>query len=114
VHLTPDEAVRFRERFFAPYPGLRRWHRSQTDGSVDTRTLAGRRRIGVGRFTETPNTPVQGSGADGLKAALDLLWEMRQECPSAIPVLCIRDEIVLECVESEAERTRDWLVACMV
>jgi DNA polymerase-1 len=113
VHLTPEQAVRFRERFFATYPGLRRWHRSQPEGIVDTRSLAGRRRLGVGRFTEKLNTPVQGSGADGLKAALALLWETRHECPSAMPVLCVHDEIVLECDASEAGRARDWLVGCM-
>jgi DNA polymerase-1 len=113
VHLTPQQAAQFRERFFGTYPGLRRWHRNQRDGAVDTRTLAGRRRIGVGRFTEKLNTPVQGSGADGLKAALALLWETRHACPSAVPVLCVHDEIVLECDEAEAERARDWLVACM-
>jgi DNA polymerase-1 len=113
VHLTPQQAVQFRERFFGTYPGLRRWHRSQRDGAVDTRTLAGRRRIGVRRFTEKLNTPVQGSGADGLKCALALLWETRHECPSAVPVLCIHDEIVLECDATAAEQARDWLVACM-
>jgi DNA polymerase-1 len=114
VHLTPQQAVQFRERFFGTYPGLRRWHRSQREGAVDTRTLAGRRRIGVGRFTEKLNAPVQGSGADGLKAALALLWETRHECPSAVPVLCVHDEVVLECDATEAEHARDWLVACMV
>ena len=113
VQLTPEQAVRFRERFFATYPGLRRWHRSQVDGAVDIRSLAGRRRLGVSRFTEKLNTPVQASGADGLKAALALLWETRAQCPSAMPVLCIHDEIVLECDESEAEQARAWLVDCM-
>jgi DNA polymerase I len=113
VNLIEAEAVRFRERFFATYPGLRRWHRSQVDGPVDTRSLTGRRRLGVGRFTEKLNTPVQATGADGLKAALALLWETRAQCPSAVPVLCVHDEIVLECDEGEAEQARDWLVDCM-
>jgi DNA polymerase-1 len=113
VKLSDSEAVQFRERFFATYPGLRRWHRSQVDGAVDTRSLAGRRRIGVSRFTEKLNTPVQATGADGLKAALALLWETRSTCPSAVPVLCVHDEIVLECDEQEAGEVRDWLVDCM-
>jgi DNA polymerase-1 len=84
-----------------------------TDGAIDTRTLAGRRRLGVARFTEKLNSPVQGSGADGLKAALALLWETRSACPSAVPVLCVHDEIVIECDESSAEQTKEWLVRCM-
>jgi len=59
------------------------------------------------------NTPVQGTGADGLKAALALLWETRDSCPSAVPVLCVHDEIVVECDADEAERAREWLVECM-
>jgi DNA polymerase-1 len=114
VHLTPDQAVRFRERFFATYPGIRRWQLNQVDGAVDTRTLAGRRRIGVGRFTEKLNSPVQGTGADGLKAALALVWETRDTCPSALPVLCVHDEIVIECDQAEAEEAKEWLVDCMV
>ena len=39
VSLGNDEAGRFRDRFFANYPAIRRWHRGQSDGAVDTRTL---------------------------------------------------------------------------
>jgi DNA polymerase I len=80
---------------------------------IETRTLAGRRRLGVGKFTEKLNTPVQGSGADGLKLALGLLWERRAACPSASPVLVVHDEIVVECDEEDAERAREWMVEAM-
>jgi DNA polymerase-1 len=114
VNLTDDEAYRFRERFFSTYPGLRRWHqRHQSDGLLDTRTLAGRRRLKVSRFPEQLNSPVQGTGADGLKAALALLWETRDRCPDAAPVLVVHDEIVVECDAGRAEQARDWLKDCM-
>jgi DNA polymerase-1 len=80
---------------------------------VETRTLSGRRRLGVERFTEKLNTPVQGTGADGLKLALGLLHETRNEVPSAMPVLTVHDEIVLECDRQDAERARLWLERCM-
>ncbi len=113
VELTPSEAERFRAGFFMTYPGLRAWHRGQSGGTVDTRTLAGRRRLGVTSFTEKLNTPVQGSGADGLKAALALLWETRDRCPTAVPVFCVHDEIVVECDAAEAEAAQVWLVDAM-
>jgi DNA polymerase I-like protein with 3'-5' exonuclease and polymerase domains len=113
VEMTDDEAVAYRERFFETYEGLRRWHRSQLDGVVQTRTLAGRRRLGVERFTEKLNSPVQGAGADGLKLALGLLHETRDAVPSAAPILVVHDEIVLECDENDAERAREWLERCM-
>jgi DNA polymerase-1 len=110
--LTTDEAKTLRDRFFAAYPGLKRWHQSQPDGAVAVRTASGRRRL-VERFTEKLNSPVQGTGADGLKAALALLWETRQRCPSAVPALAVHDEVVIEADADEAELARDWLVDCM-
>jgi DNA polymerase-1 len=113
VSLTAAEAERFRARFFDTYPGLRAWHRRQPSSTVDTRTLAGRRRLDVAKFTEKLNTPVQGTGADGLKAALALLWETRDRCPSGAPVLCVHDEIVIECDVADAEIAQAWLVDAM-
>ncbi len=113
VEMTDEEAVAYRERFFETYDGLRRWHRSQPNGVVETRTLAGRRRLGVERFTEKLNSPVQGTGADGLKLALGLLHETRDEVPSAAPILAVHDEIVLECDRQDAARAREWLERCM-
>jgi DNA polymerase-1 len=84
VELTETQAERYRRAFFAAYPALRRWHTKVggTQGRpVETRTLAGRRCLKVERFTEKLNLGVQGTGADGLKAALALLWERRAECP---------------------------------
>jgi DNA polymerase-1 len=110
--LTNDEAKTLRDRFCAAYPGLKRWHRSQPAGAVEVRTASGRRRM-VERFTEKLNTAVQGTGADGLKLALALIWETRHRCPSAVPVLVVHDEVVIECDADEAERARDWLVDCL-
>lgn len=115
VALSTEQATTLRNKFFETYPGLRAWHRMQPgkDRAIDTRTLAGRRRVGVQKFTEKLNTPVQGTGADGLKASLALLWETRKQCLSAVPVLAVHDEIVIECDIEEADKARDWLVDCM-
>lgn len=122
VQLTDEAAVTFRARFFQTYPGLKAWHRQQPSKdwdtgepiAIDTRTLAGRRRSGVVKFTEKLNSPVQGTAADGLKGALALLWETRASCPSAVPVLAIHDEIVVECDVADVATAKAWLVACMV
>jgi DNA polymerase-1 len=117
VELTDEQAGQYRRAFFDIYPGLRRWHaqagRSGRD-TVETRTLGGRRRLGVWRFTEKLNTPVQGTGADGLKAALALLWERRAECPGAVPVLAVHDEVVIECAVDQADAASAWLKQAML
>lgn len=114
VELTEEQAVTYRTDFFKAYPGLRKWHRSVPDATIETRTLAGRRRLGVNRFTEKLNSPIQGCGADGLKAALALLWERRDRVPSAVPVLAVHDEIVVECDAADGAAAKAWLVTAMV
>jgi DNA polymerase-1 len=117
VELTEAQATEYRAKFFDAYPGLRKWHaqagRSQ-DQAIETRTENGRRRLTVARFTEKLNTPVQGTGADGLKAALGLLWERRAECPGAAPVLAVHDEIVVECDAGQATAAAAWLKQAML
>ena len=114
VRLTPTEAEQYRQRFFAAYAGLRRWH-DATDSALrsthtqDTRTLAGRRRLGVSKFTEALNSPVQGTGADGIKWALARLFMHQQEAPDARLVAVVHDEIVAECPIEGAAQTAAWL-----
>jgi DNA polymerase-1 len=57
---------------------------------------------------------VQGTGADGLKAALGLLWERRGECADAVPVLTVHDEIVVECDADKADTVAAWLRTAML
>jgi DNA polymerase I-like protein with 3'-5' exonuclease and polymerase domains len=117
VELTEAQAQRYRDAFFAAYPGLRRWHREvgrSADRPVATRTRTGRRRLGVVRFNDKLNCPVQGSGADGLKRALALLWERRGECPGAMPVLVVHDEIVVECDADRAQAAAEGLKRAML
>jgi DNA polymerase-1 len=117
VEMSEEQAQAYRAAFFKAYPGLQAWHRRigrTGDRAIETRTLTGRRRLGVQRFTEKLNTPVQGSGADGLKLALALLWERREQLPRAFPVLAVHDEIVLECDQDQAEAAGQWLKQAMI
>jgi hypothetical protein len=68
----------------------------------------------VERLTDRLNAPVQGSGADGLKLALALLWERRGERPGAMPVLVCHDEVVVECAAEQAADAKAWLKKAMI
>lgn len=117
LDLTERQAAGYRNAFFKSYPGLARWHRrigQSSDRALETRTLAGRRRREVVRFTEKLNSPVQGTGADGLKLALALLWERRDQALGAFPVLAVHDEIVVEAAADQAEAVVTWLKAAMI
>ena len=75
VKLTLDQSREFRTAYFNEFSGLRTWHeRTLYAGKRDgiSRTIRGRLRYldPNKAHNEFLNTPVQGSGADGLKAAL--------------------------------------------
>ena len=118
VEMSLEEASLYRSRFFETYAGLKRWHdkerRAWRRGETETRTLAGRRRMDVERLTDRLNAPVQGTGADGLKLALSLLWERLAKCPGAVPVLVCHDEVVVECDAAQAVDAKAWLVEAMI
>jgi DNA polymerase I len=115
VPMTLDEAQQARDRFFELYPGLRRWHgRTKAQAPAETRTLVGRRRLGLEKLTDRLNTPVQGTGADGLKWAMAALHRQRDEAPDAQIVAAIHDELLVECPIESAAQTAAWLEKYMV
>jgi DNA polymerase-1 len=117
VDLTAGQAVEYRAAFFAAYPELAAWHRRvRCEHALETRTVAGRRRLLDTKVSDTLrlNSPVQGTGADGLKLALALLWERQAECPGAYPVLVVHDEIVVECAAEQVESVSAWLKQAML
>jgi DNA polymerase-1 len=111
-----DRVEQYRRRFFQTYPALAGWHRREGQSSAkECRTLLGRRRLLDDRtpYTHRLNSPVQGSEADGAKQAMALLWERREQCPGAFPVLFVHDEIVVEADTDKAEAAADWLKEAM-
>jgi DNA polymerase-1 len=70
--------------------------------------------MGVTKLTERLNSSVQGTGADGLKLSLALLYERRGECPGAVPILAVHDELVVACPKEQAEEVADFLEEVMV
>jgi DNA polymerase-1 len=117
LDLTPQDAQRYRRSFFNGYPGIARWHRRlRSEQASAVRTLAGRLcPLPEKHFYGTrANYAVQGTGGDGLKQALGLLWERREQCPGAFPVLAVHDEIVVEADAGQAEATATWLKRAML
>ena len=99
-----EQATRFRDSFFKAYPGIAGWHRRIKNAKpTEERTLAGRKSI----FTKNTgvsglyNTPVQGTAADIVKAALGTLMR-RTRGTSIKTIAAVHDEILLESDENEA------------
>jgi DNA polymerase-1 len=117
LELTAADAERYRQAFFAGYPGVAAWHRRlRREATPAVRTLAGRRcPLPEQHFYGTrANYTVQGTGGDGLKLALALLWERRGDCPGAVPVLAVHDEVVVEADAAQADAAAAWLRAAMI
>lgn len=109
VAMDEDEALEFRIKFFQGYNGLQRWHRrvfsEENKKKGYTRTLSGRLRyLPVDTHSEWANTPVQGTGADGLKAALRLTYmTLKKYGAQARMVNMVHDEIVAEAKAGDEE-----------
>jgi DNA polymerase-1 len=67
----------------------------------------------VQHFPVALNSPVQGSGADGLKLALARLYHHREEAPEARLLAVIHDEVVAEAPAALAKQTAAWLTRHM-
>ncbi len=122
------QAEEYIERYFAKYPGVKRFYARMLDharvhGFVAT--LLGRRRYlpditsehgGRRQLAErvATNTPIQGSAADIIKRAMvDLAAELATGRLGARVVLQIHDELLLECPVTQLEETSRLVAGTM-
>lgn len=106
INMTDEEAFKFRSLFFNNYKGLLRWHHETSmNKESEIRTLGGRLRRWDNRpsLMQLLNTPVQGTGADILKRALNLLYGALANTGARI-LAVVHDEIILEVPVSNASQ----------
>jgi DNA polymerase-1 len=103
VKISDEEAEKYRATFFNTYPGIRNWHRYEPDRANRDRvlrTLTGRKAIipeGENWFSGVLNFPVQGSAADGMKAAMGLVYRELTQKKNMVRICgMIHDELLLE------------------
>ncbi len=116
-----EEVTEKLQSWKAAYPGLIQWQRRQGNSEeLEVFTQFGRRRIlqrpkkGESNFTTNLNTPIQGLGADCMKAAMALLWEQYLAHDPEIKICaCVHDELILECPPYREEETKRMLKECM-
>ena len=116
-----EEVTEKLQSWKAAYPGLIQWQRKQGNSEdLEVFTQFGRRRLlqrpkrGESNFTTNLNTPIQGLGADCMKAALALLWEQYLAHDPEIKICaCIHDEVILEAPSYRASEAEKMLKECM-
>lgn len=105
VSMSLNEAELFRTRYFEAYAGVKQWHRiifsDECKKRGMTRTVAGRLRyLKPESHNEFANTPVQGTGADGLKCSLWIVYErLKKYGNQARMIHMVHDEIIIEADE---------------
>jgi DNA polymerase-1 len=111
VDMTLEQAAGFRDGFFKAYPGIAAWHRHLRDEKpAEGRSLTGRR-FTYGEnagLSGLANTPVQGTAADIMKAALGTLAR-RVKGTDIRMIAAVHDEIILEAGEQDAGKAAELL-----
>ncbi len=128
ISVTRAEARDFMDRYFARYPGVKRFMDEAVRLGHErgyARTLLGRRRYlpelksgnyNVRAFGErcAMNSPIQGTAADIIKLAMIRVFEaLRAQKLRARLILQVHDELIVEAPEDEAGRVRALLQECM-
>ena len=127
--LNRTEAGRFIERYFATYPGVREWidrllEQARRDGWVET--LMGRRRLAPdltarnkqvreGAERIAVNTPIQGTCADMIKAAMIRIHRQLHSVSAEARMVCqVHDELVFTAPVAEVDAVGDFVREAMV
>lgn len=115
VTMDLDRASKLRNAWRKTYTGIVAWHKSIREGTEATRTLSGRRRLAVDKYTEKLNTPVQGTGADIIKAGAALMYENKHQLPADVRLAgIVHDETITLCREADAPFVKEWVQRQMI
>jgi DNA polymerase-1 len=118
VDISLEEAKRLIARFFRAFPKFAEWHKSirqklNETGKVEGTTMLGRR-YEAQTFQDAANYPIQGTGADMLKLAVDIFaYQARLADLDAKIVNLVHDEIVCEVPKEQAEGVAELLKESM-
>lgn len=128
IGVSRKEAGAFIERYFARYPGVRRYmDKAVADGKAlgYAQTMFGRRRplpeLSSGSYNTRAfgeraamNTPVQGAAADMIKLAMVRVHrELAARGLAARLILQVHDELIVEAPEAETKTVSALVDACM-
>jgi len=118
VDLSLEEAKDLIKRFFKAFPKFYEWHQNLREtlkekGSVEGETLLGRK-YKAETFQDAANYPIQGTGADMLKLAVDIFgYQCEVQNLDAKIVNLVHDEIVCEVPENQAQDVGELLKESM-
>ncbi len=116
IHISLKEAKDFHEKFFQHYKNFKLWHEKTKEQLAKHReivveSLLGRK-IRVSRFTDAVNYPIQATGSDMLKMAVNFFYLLKDKINADV-VNLVHDEIVVETGKEQARQVKDILSESM-
>ncbi|MDQ6989393.1 MAG: DNA polymerase I, partial [Mariprofundaceae bacterium] len=117
--VSRGEAKTFIENYFAQYPAVQQFmdstlHQAREVGYVETllghrvyvHDINSKNNMQKSYAERTAiNAPLQGSAADIIKVAMiDLFTRLHNEVPSAMLIMQVHDELIVECQEGDVQR----------
>jgi DNA polymerase-1 len=118
VDINLEEARDLLRRFFKAFPKFYEWHKNLREtlsqkGKIEGETMLGRKYVAT-TFQDAANYPIQGTGADMLKLAVDIFtYQCEVQNYDVKLVNLVHDEIVCEVPENQAEELAELLKECM-
>jgi DNA polymerase-1 len=117
VVFTEPQAAAFKSQFLEHYKGIADWHaRTAQEKPAELRTRSGRVSYYLHSdegYNARLSFPVQGTAADGMKAAIVLLQPKLKPLGARF-VLTVHDELVVEAPEEHAEGVLDLMREVMI
>ncbi|RMA97918.1 bifunctional 3'-5' exonuclease/DNA polymerase [Hydrogenothermus marinus] len=116
VEISLKEAQIFHEKFFEHYKGFKKWHEETKEKlknhrEIEVVSLLGRR-MKVMKFTDAVNYPIQATGSDMLKMAVNFFGKLKKDLDAYI-VNLVHDEIIVEAKEDIKEEAKAILEESM-
>jgi DNA polymerase-1 len=117
IEISLKEAKQFYEKFFQVYTGFKSWHESikkqlKKVHQITVSSLLGRK-MKAKRFTDAVNYPIQATGSDMLKMAVNFFYKTKKDLDAYI-VNLVHDEIIVEVKEEQAEQAKKILEESML
>jgi DNA polymerase-1 len=117
VVMSELQAEQFKEKFLKHYEGVRKWQeKTGSEMASSLRTRSGRITYYLSSddgYNARLSFPIQGTAADGMKAAMVLLQPKLRPIGARI-VLVVHDELLVEAPEEHAEVVRALMQECMI
>ncbi len=116
INVPLSQIKQLYNRFFDTFSSIKDWHQNikeslQREGNIKVYSILGRSRR-ISRFTDAVNYPIQATGSDLLKLAVNLFYKKKKGLDANI-INLVHDEILVETSLEDVETAKEVLKQSM-